>query len=101
MEANYMSRWKPIFSGTYEDRPVVLEEWDDGDGRSLRVVTNYGKDQLLGDGIPDVIPAPVGANDTMHVEAATVEELEINLMQEGEFSPASARDIARHARRPA
>lgn len=95
-----MSRWNQLFKGTIENRPVTLEEWIDEEAHALRVVTNYGRDQLLGDGIPDVIPAVVSSDEAMHVEATSAEDLEVQLVQDGEFSPVAAREIASHARRP-
>ncbi|VVE14550.1 MULTISPECIES: hypothetical protein [Pandoraea] len=91
--------WKTVFAGTVDDRPVKLKEYNDDDGaRELRVETNYGEDQILGGDVPGVIAgAPVSADDTMHVDASTPEELELNLIELGGFSPAGAKEIASHA----
>ncbi|MCX4152009.1 MULTISPECIES: hypothetical protein [Paraburkholderia] len=63
--------WQKIFDGRIEERPVILKEYDDGDGgRELRVETNYGKDQIVGGDAPGVTAgAPVSADDEMHVDA--------------------------------
>ncbi|WP_425952992.1 hypothetical protein [Ralstonia pseudosolanacearum] len=89
--------WITRFEGTVEDRPVKVSEYNDGEGeRGLRVETNYGKDQILGESVRGVIAGvPVSADDTMHVEATTPEELESALIEEG-FTPAGAKEIARH-----
>uniref|UniRef100_UPI003BEF0A9B hypothetical protein n=1 Tax=Burkholderia arboris TaxID=488730 RepID=UPI003BEF0A9B len=58
-----------------------------------------GKDQIVGD-VPGAIGYPVSADDTMHVEGSTPEELEQNLIELGEFSAAGAKEIARHATLP-
>ncbi|WP_042875639.1 hypothetical protein [Cupriavidus necator] len=92
-----MDNWKPIFDGTIDGRPVTLKEWKDDEGRQLQVETNYGEDQILGDGIPGVIGVPVSADDKMLVDASTPDELERNLIEQGGFSPAGAKEIARHA----
>jgi len=92
--------WKTIFEGVVEGRPVVLKEYDDGDGsRELRVETNYGSDQMIGD-IPGVIGYPVSADDSMHVDASTPEELVQKLIELGAFSVEAAKDIARHGWSP-
>ncbi|MFJ1258781.1 hypothetical protein [Cupriavidus sp. CuC1] len=62
--------------------------------------TNYGKDQILADGLPCVVGLPVSADDKMHVEASTADELENSLVEEGGFSPEAAKEIARQAREP-
>ena len=92
-----MSNWTPIFDGTIDGRPVALKEWKDGEGRQLKVETNYGEDVILGDGVRGVIGLPVSADDKMVVEASTPEELERDLIEQGGFSPAGAKEIARHA----
>jgi len=94
--------WKPIFEGTVEGRPVKLREYNDGEGtRELRVETNYGEDQMIGGNVPGVIAgAPVSADDIMHVDATTPEELERALIKDGGFLPAGAKEIARHAALP-
>lgn len=89
--------WITRFEGTVEDRPVKVSEYNDGEGsRSVRVETNYGKDQILGDGVRGVIAGvPVSADDKMYVDASTPEELESALIDEG-FTPGGAKEIARH-----
>lgn len=95
-----VSNWKTIFKGTIDGRPVTLKEWTDEEGRALRVETNYGRDQILGD-VPGAIGVPVAASDTMHVDATTPQELEHSLVAQGEFSPEGAKEIARLAQDPA
>lgn len=95
-----MSNWKIIFTGTIDGRPVTIKEYADDDGRALKVETNYGKDQILGD-VPGVIGVPVSADDTMHIDATTPEELKQNLVTQGDFSEDAAKEIARLARDPA
>lgn len=91
------SNWKSIFAGSVDGRPVILKEWKDDEGRQLRVETNYGEDQILGDGVPGVIGVPVAADDKMYVDASTPEELEHHLVEEGGFSPKGAKALARLA----
>lgn len=92
--------WQKVFDGRIEERPVVLKEYDDGDGgRELRVETNYGKDQIIGGDVPGVTAgAPVSADEEMHVDASTPEELEQNLVEQAGFSAAGAKEIARIGR---
>lgn len=94
-----MSNWNNLFKGMIDGRPVTLKEWRDEDGRALRVETNYGEDQILGD-VPGAIGVPVSADDTMHVDATTPQELEHNLVTQGGFSPKGAKEIARLAQEP-
>jgi len=94
------SNWKTIFTGTIDNRPVVLKEYEDEEGRALRVETNYGTDQIIGDGIEGVIGLPVSADDEMRVEASTPDELAQNLI-DGGFSSEGAKEIARLAEKPA
>jgi len=89
--------WTQVFSGSIDDRPVIIKVWDDGESHSIRVETNYNKDQIIGD-LPDVIGVPVSANEPMNVDGATPEELERILVEDGGFSEAGAKEIARLSR---
>lgn len=92
------ANWRPVFSGADGARPFKLQEYNDGEQRALRVVTTYGKDQILADGVA-TIGLPVSADEEMHIDAQTPEELHEQLLENG-FSELVAAEIVRHARLP-
>ncbi|QNA88068.1 hypothetical protein G4G28_05445 [Massilia sp. Dwa41.01b] len=92
------ANWRPVFAGADGDRPFKLQEYNDGGDRALKVVTTYGKDEILGDGVA-TIGLPVSADEEMHIDAQTPEELHAKLLENG-FSEIVAAQIVRHARLP-
>lgn len=92
--------WQTVFDGRIEARPVIVKVYDDGDApRELRVVTNYGKDEILGDGVRDVVAgAPVSAADPVEFDASSPDELAQRLTAESGFSAAAVKEIVAIAR---
>lgn len=92
--------WQTVFNGRIEARPVIVKVYDDGDApRELRVVTNYGRDQILGAEVRDVIAgAPVSADDPVEFDASSPDELAQRLTAESGFSAAAVKEIAAVAR---
>lgn len=96
-EGKMNQNWNSVFAGTIESRPVKLLVWDDGESQSYRVETNYNRDQFIGDA-PGVIGVPVSADDIMHIDGETADELQGLLVTHGEFSQHAAAELVSHVR---
>jgi hypothetical protein len=91
-----MAYWRPVFEGSDGDRPAKLLAYDDGGfTRGFKVVTTYGKDQIIAEGVA-TIRLPVCADEEMKLEDDTPAGLKQQML-ENDFSMQIANEVERLA----
>lgn len=86
--------WEEIFEKEVDGRPVKGEVYDEG---GYRVTTTQKSDyegDVSGDESSTVIISPSAAGTKIKLEGETLEELEKELVEHGEFSDEEAKSIA-------
>ena len=92
------AEWKRINNGEIEGRKFELLRYKSS---GLKVITTQRKTESspgASDGTSHLMPFVISAGDTIEIEAETPERLEIELQNDGDFSPNGAREISNLAR---
>jgi hypothetical protein len=90
--------WKRINNGEIEDRKFELLRYESG---GLKVITTQKETESspgASNGTSHLMPFVISAGDTIEIEAKTPDQLEIELQNDGSFSPNVAREISNLAR---
>jgi hypothetical protein len=90
--------WNEIYTGEIEGRKIELLQYESGD---LKVITTQKETEIspgASDGTSHLMPSVISAGDTIEIEAKTPDQLEIELQNDGDFSPNGAREISNLAR---
>lgn len=86
--------WTKVFDDTVDERPVTGEIYDDGGYKVRTTQKSDNEGNVSRDESGTIIMPPSEAGSKIEIEADSLDELEQDIVNDGEFTAEQARNIA-------